>query len=391
NGYIIGCGGAYTLVKTDSLGNLLWAKSPRNATPKSIEKCYDGGYVFLSEGDCTLIKTNMFGDTIWSEQYGYWPPGNGYWVEQTADSGFIISGDIDTDFPDEYESRLMKTDSIGTIIWDKIYGGSDDWHSCEYVEQTFDGGYILTGRLIYVNGENSNLVKTNSQGDTVWTRSLPLLTTFECVHQTLDGGYIIQGEAAGDPYILKTDTAGFPEWGKYVNISYIHSFQITSDGGYIMTGASQNVWILKADTKGDIIWDRYYGGIYSDGGYSIHQTSDGGYIVAGFTRSFGVEGMANLYLIKTDSLGHVTGIEETDDINYIGTPKIEAFPNPFLDHLSICNTNKQADIYDIRGRLIGKTDKGMWNGRDVKGEEVRSGIYFLQVKGYEPTKVVKLQ
>ncbi|OYD17191.1 hypothetical protein CH333_01645 [candidate division WOR-3 bacterium JGI_Cruoil_03_44_89] len=96
------------------------------------------------------------------------------------------------------------------------------------------------------------------------------------------------------------------------------------------------------------------------------------------------------------SLNEIEGIEESERLQ---SPKVEilkVYPNPFSKKVSIrCVRNKwqkiSLQIYDLSGRLVGKTDKGVWNGRDINGKEVQSGIYFLRAKGYKPVKVVKLR
>lgn len=87
------------------------------------------------------------------------------------------------------------------------------------------------------------------------------------------------------------------------------SVQQTSDNGYIVTGWTRSfgaggadIYLIKADSLGDTLWTRTYGGILDDHGLSVQQTFDDGYIIAGWTGSFGAGDM-DIYLIRTDSLG----------------------------------------------------------------------------------------
>jgi hypothetical protein len=77
-------------------------------------------------------------------------------------------------------------------------------------------------------------------------------------------------------------------------VGYTSSF---GAGGY-------DVFLVKTDANGNIIWAKTYGGWNNDIASSVRQTSDGGYIVAGTTWSFGT-GNGDVFLIKTDANGNI--------------------------------------------------------------------------------------
>ena len=94
-----------------------------------------------------------------------------------------------------------------------------------------------------------------------------------------------------DVWVLKLDGDGLITWQKSFGGAFFdraYSTQQTTDGGYIVAGATQSfgsgdndMWFIKLDSSGDIEWQKTYGGNESDIAYSIQQTWDDGYIVAG--------------------------------------------------------------------------------------------------------------
>ena len=83
-----------------------------------------------------------------------------------------------------------------------------------------------------------------------------------------------------------------------------NSITETSDGGYAIAGVfGTDFWLVKIDELGNIQWDRIYGGEENDQALSVVETSDGGYALAGVTTSFGVGGVDDFWLVKTDEDG----------------------------------------------------------------------------------------
>jgi len=137
--------------------------------------------------------------------------------------------------------------------------------------------------------------------------------------QTKDGGYAITGAIDSsavnnqDVYVVKLDTAGNSQWtktiggaSKDVGAAIIQ----TQDGGYAITGATKSsgagsfdVYAIKLDAIGKVIWTKTIGGEGDDEGESIVQTSDGGYAIGGFTNAYKTSDY-KFYAIKLDAQGN---------------------------------------------------------------------------------------
>ena len=196
--------------------------------------------------------------------------------------------------------------------WTKAIGGADNDIGYS-VQQTSDGGYIIAGYTwsYGAGGYDVYLIKTDANGNVVWTKTFGGTNDDfgRAVQQTSDGGYIIAGytysfgAGLSDVYLIKTDADGNLLWQKTyggTNYDFGYSVQQTSDGGYIITGSynsNQNIYLIKTDANGDTLWTRTYSGTE---GRDVKQTSDGKYIIAG---TFYGSNFYDVYLLKIDGNG----------------------------------------------------------------------------------------
>jgi hypothetical protein len=258
--------------------------------------------------------------------------------------------------------------------WTRTYGGQGQEVACS-VQQTSDGGFILAGRTdSYDAGKDDvYLIKTNAQGDTLWTRTYGGTSNDRgnSVQQTSDGGYIVAGWThigAGDydVYLIKTTAQGDTLWtrayGETGNDAG-NSVQQTSDGGYIIAGITDSnvtgaadVYLIKTDAYGDTLWTRTYGGTDFDCGNSVKQTTDGGYIIAGLTQSFGA-GSDDVYLIKTDAQGNALWTRTNGGTGYDRGSSVQQTTDGgyIVAGYTYSTETEYSDVYMVKTDALGDT------------------------------------
>lgn len=188
---------------------------------------------------------------------------------------------------------------------------------------------------------------------------------------------------------------------------WAYAVKQTSDGGYILAGSThsygagiEDVWLVKTDMNGNMVWDKTFGGSNVDVVASVQQTSDGGYILAGWTVSFGTGGDA--WLLKTDGDGnevwnHTFGKENTPDL------VMDVQQTRDGEYVLVGSTDLGGGIYDA---WLIKTDEDgnkIWdytfgeNGNDQAkavqqtsdGGYIIAGSFGSPVNGYEDFWLIK--
>jgi hypothetical protein len=262
-----------------------------------------------------------FSQITFIKTYGGLNNDGGYSIVQTSDSGYIIAGQTDMSSNLRADFYIIKTNSLGNVLWTKTYGTVFEEYAYS-LELTNDGGFIVSGYEFY-NSDWSDyilLVKFNSMGDTIWSKRYGRDSWEQggYVKQTHDGGYIITGSSvsSGDGlcevWLIKTNAFGDTTWTKTFggySANYGLSVIQTNDYGYVITGSSHknmqpntDVYLIKTDSIGDTLWTKFIGGPESEEGQCIAQTSDGGFIITGSIYYYGTM-KTDVYLVRTDSNG----------------------------------------------------------------------------------------
>jgi len=230
----------------------------------------------------------------------------------------------------------VQTDST---LWSKTYGGTlADGGKC--VRPTSDGGVIIAGYTYSFGSGNADLylIKTNSDGIEQWSKTIggSGRDFGNEILQLADGGFLVIGttysKGAGDAdlWLVKTDSTGNLIWDKTyggAGMDIGKSIQVTPDGKILLLGYTESngaveddIFFIKTDAAGNIIWTHTYtGDIRSDLGLSLIQTIDGNYALLGATGYFqeNLSGDCNrdMFLVLTDTAGTVLWNKKYDYVN----------------------------------------------------------------------------
>ncbi|MBM3315110.1 T9SS type A sorting domain-containing protein [candidate division WOR-3 bacterium] len=309
-------------------------------------------------------------------------------MQQTADGGYVIAGSTTSYGSGANDVWLIKTDASGEEDWTLTYGISTDELGYS-VRQTLDGGYAVAGCERYSGDEFAVLLFTaDADGEPLRARSYgdDGDDVGRSILQTADSGYVIAGwtrpgdTSASDVWLIRTNARGDTLWTRtYGGASWdeASSVQLTADSGYVIVGTTGSfgagygdVYAVSTDSEGDTLWTRTWGGVEMDRGWSAAPTADRGFIIVGSTESSGV-GSADVWLIKTDSLGMV-GVEEPGP-----TTAARASPPATIarsgDAVPIPRLGADAEVLDVSGRVVARP-RDIWSTTGVA-----PGAYFIRV------------
>lgn len=441
----------FWIVKLNTTGNLVWETNLggfQEDYASSILQTTNGDYIVAGSSgsndgdvggnngglDYWVVKLDPNGNIIWENNFGGSNNDMANSIQITTDGGYIIAGQSHSNDGDVggnnggFDYWIVKLDANGILLWENNFGGSVNEYPND-IQQTTDGGFIVAGQTNSnngdVGGQNGNgdfwIIKLDVSGNLEWETNLGgvLHDVPYSVLQTLDDGYIAvggswsnDGDVGGnngfdDIWIVKLDTNGNLIWesnlgGSDVDIAY--SIQHTIDDGYIIAGESSSIdgdvggnnnnspgtpdyWVVKLDVNGNLVWENNFGGTHEDKAFFIQQTTNGGYIVAGYTYSNdGDVGENNGY--KDYWIVKLDADLSVGD--YLIDHNISLYPNPTATTFTIANFSEEinkVEILDLQGRVILSTSEIHNNNVDVS--KLQTAMYIVKI--YASTNVFTQQ
>ena len=356
-----------------------------NDSFQSVVSSSDGGYAvlgFTQSNDFDITdKTDTSFDfwvakfasdhtLTWSKSYGGSSDDRGADIVSTLDGGYAIFGyssSVDGDATVNFGIRdfwIVKIDAQGRIMWQKSFGFSGSDYGISLIA-TLDSGLLLTGVIdVTASGGQGNskpsgkhaggdywAIKLSQTGNEEWKRYFGGSFTdvpFGLI-ETDANEYIIAGSSDSDDvdisenkgtydfWVIKIDKDGNLIWSKNyggTEIDEARAISKTLDGNFLIAGDSRStdidvrnskgaadLWLIKVDNDGTLLWEKSMGGTSFDAGRSVSAGLDTGFIVSGSSRSSDVtlknEGQNDAWILALNDSGdiiwqHTVGGSEID-------------------------------------------------------------------------------
>jgi hypothetical protein len=288
----------------------------------------DGGFIitgttwsFTSWLGILVLKLSSLGEIEWEKVYKANPDhiNRGYDIKETVEGGYVLVG-YNVQKVGIYNTRVLLIISLtssGDVNWAQKYDYSTTAEHSHSIQQTSDKGFIVSGQQWHGHGplgsdEDVWILKLSSTGDVEWQRSYsaagyqPPYGTGTNIIETVDGqGYVFTVttdsfyEDWTDIWLVKIDLTGEIIWQKAFGGPETEAFgdysgpfmQQAKDGKIYLVASTfsfganyQDVWVLKLQPNGNIIWQKRYDGGYADRGVALELKDNGECVVFGITK-----------------------------------------------------------------------------------------------------------
>lgn len=288
---------------------------------------WQGTSITASTYNMRLIKTDINGDTLWSHQYGGGNEDRAYGMAQCPDNGFILTGFTRSSGAGGKDLYLVKTDEAGNRQWEKTYGFESDEEGRSIATST-DGGYFIAGKTTRYDGSGDLwFMKTNAQGDSIWTKTYGGNRRDEVgrVHRTADGGYIFAGtkghaQTIGyitNIYVIRFSAAGDTLWTREIGSEdyWENGGDILEqeNGSFLLVGYMHNKdYIACLDPDGNTLWEKSSATEQNGGLNTIARNTDGNLLIS--KNEFGSKYMMNVRIydpegtmLRSDTIAYSPG------------------------------------------------------------------------------------
>ncbi|KXK55076.1 MAG: PKD repeat protein [Chlorobi bacterium OLB5] len=409
------------VAKLNSMGDTLWVRYlPVTIGMTSVIETASGEYVAVGD-DRLIAKFRPDGNMVWLKYIN--EPGYDiyfYHLTESSDLNIVAVGKAETGSPTIRSGYMVKIDTNGNKIWSKIIRPNNTQNTIQHVKQLTNGGFILSGGITIINNIQVLLIKTNNNGDTLWTRSYGsnFLESGNAIFQTADNGYLTIGTIRYTNqyiklYFTKTDSSGNFQWSKiygdtntYFNLrSSDCAVRVNYNNTYVITGVkATEAFLLAINSNGEKIWEKTYSmDTLEISGSSVDLCDDSTYIVCGDALNFPPADLDPqfLYVLKTTKADPI-GIISNETTAPLKFKLYQNYPNPFNPNTEIkfeipISSFITIKLFDVLGREIRVLANGIYQPGVYRiylnVENYNSGVYFVNLtdnQNYTETKKIVL-
>jgi hypothetical protein len=304
------------VLKLDGLGEIQWEKSfgfSGHDHSYDLVETPGGGLFFAGFLDITSARADGFdektysltrhgvgefwgtklgpgGEITWRTYFGGTNNDRAHAVIRGHDQGYVMAGFSESDDFDisdprgSYDFWVVKVSETGEMLWEQSYGGTGI-DIAQDIAQTEDGGYVIAGSTISADGDvtasrggsDAWVIKIDSGGNLLWERTYggSGFEAAESIRPTRDGGFVIAGNSR------------------------------SSDGDVSTNAGENDLWVLKIDRTGNVLWEQAYGGSGLEFGFDALETPEGSILVLGESNStdffpLASKGGTDLFMIRID-------------------------------------------------------------------------------------------
>ncbi|MEA3496054.1 MAG: immunoglobulin domain-containing protein, partial [Bacteroidota bacterium] len=364
--------------------------------------------------DYWVVEVNDTGNIIWQKCYGSFNQDGVAEILELNENNIFVTGYVGSNSGNvsgynggAHDVWSILLDNTANIQWQKCIGGTS-WDDASCVAKINNYSIVVGGRTYSTNGNfignhggyDMLIFKTDIGGNVKWLKCIGGSINELCNDILVKGNYIYcvgrttssNGDidtnyGYNDIVIVKLDTNGNMIWTKTYggNLFDEASSICSSEDDLVITGytssnnsfidnskGSNDAFIIKIDTGGNILWKKRYGGSSNDGGHSILQTNDNGFLVSGYSNSNDHDvgnnnGNSDVWVFKVNNNGEIIW-----EINLGGSLSDAGFVAP-----SYAIQNSAGDYLILSGTKS--------NDIDVSGNHGNSDIWLVKLN--EPFKV----
>lgn len=398
----------FNLYKLDLSGNVIWYKeygTSNNETLLSLSKTEDNSLLLAGSSknksskalDWLVYKVSKSGNVIWSSQ----STGRSKMLNHMEElpTGNIIGCGYSVDTANKHnDAYLVKLDKDGQVIWEKTYTDNLNNYAIS-LAQTSDNGFIVCGDTEKSDGEyDTRMMRVDKDGNIIWKKELGDHHGNGSKGMSIgwDGYYYIVGEGHNhshidQPLFIKIDEQGNILIEKKLfaeDAGAGAAFDVVQAGPNLLmiTGFAEqsslnatSIMALFTDTAGNIIRPvRHYSTTSLNNGFDIEISEDDNYLIAGLIEMAPNDHQAGLIY---DTLSLLTGIEE----NHLAKNSLFSFyPNPVSSGDVITFSSDEIQLEKIN--IMNSLGKSVFSqkiqetsfSREIKIPKLSPGLYFIE-------------